>query len=479
MKRVVKHIKKHALKAARVGRRVHHHLKKPVHAFISYWTMGLAAVCAVIIISAGMQAMAQTAENTPPIPNDAQLLSGSQQGQTQETMRPGEDFRQRMPASPEGAREGGTDGFGGQNFGGPRPCPEGQKCPPPSPNGPLPETGNFAPPCPEGRKCPPPQNRRAGQNEEGQNFPNQNNRENNSGPENRGPSDEQRLQQMQKGMGNFTREIARIKSQIKTLEKKGVSIPEDLTGTLAKLDSLTEKMKSAKSPEELDEVLPELQDAEGDLRDWMPKLGKLSQLGQMLKQADKEIARAAKQAAMDEKKITASKLDLSQSLSDFKAAIEKQNAILTEVRNLMKTDPEAAFDKLNEDFFGNMDNLWSPEKVIQVSLNIKKGLSQMDREIKSAEATVKKLSKKDGAGELSALLAAAKEQLAKIKELSAAKPMDTDAVINALEDLMRAKQDFADKVQDITGDNGVAVPAGQNFEFRPPQNFMTQQGGAG
>ncbi|MEK7097437.1 MAG: hypothetical protein AAB906_01155, partial [Patescibacteria group bacterium] len=54
-------------------------------------------------------------------------------------------------------------------------------------------------------------------------------------------------------------------------------------------------------------------------------------------------------------------------------------------------DPDEALDRLHEEFFGAMDDMWSGEQVISMSLNIKKGLTQMNRDIKDAEMTIKKL----------------------------------------------------------------------------------------
>lgn len=294
--------------------------------------------------------------------------------------------------------------------------------------------------------------------------------------------DEQRFQMMKKGYNKFLAEMKRVKNQISMYKKKGVTIPEELRTALDNINSITEKIKSAQSADELDEVMGEYEDSIDIIREWMPKLPRLAVLPKMTKQADKEVNRALKIYISLEKKVTSSKLELDNQLAEFKADIEKQSILLAEIKIISKTDPEDALDKLQDEFFPDLDNMWEKQKVIETALNIRKGIGQMALEIKNSQKMIIMLKKKKiETSELGDLIKKAKSQLEEIKKLASAKPMDADATIEAVDNLMETKQAFNDKMQELTGDTGFTAPtpALGNFQFNLPQGYSVENNNQG
>ncbi|KKS42970.1 MAG: hypothetical protein UV02_C0005G0001 [Candidatus Kuenenbacteria bacterium GW2011_GWA2_42_15] len=151
--------------------------------------------------------------------------------------------------------------------------------------------------------------------------------------------DEQRFAQMKKGFTRFIKEVARIKNQVNVYKKKGVAIPDDLTNALGTMTEMVGKIKSATTPDELEEVMDGFQDSMMIVQEWMPKLSILVEIPRMVKQAEKEIVRAEKAYKADEKKVKSSKMDLADYLSQFRLAIDTQKAILEEAKGLAKSDP--------------------------------------------------------------------------------------------------------------------------------------------
>lgn len=298
--------------------------------------------------------------------------------------------------------------------------------------------------------------------------------------------DEQRFAQMKKGFTRFIKEVARIKNQVNIYKKKGVTIPEDLTSALGTMDEMVGKIKSATTPDELEEVIDGFQDSMMTVQEWMPKLPMLVEIPRMVKQANKEIARAEKVYKTDEKKVKSSKMDLADYLSQFRLAIDTQKAILEEAKGMANSDPEEALDKIRGDFFGTLDNMWEGEKIIQMALNLKKGISQMNLELNQAEKTLRSLKKKKlDISELQILLTEAKEQFAQIKKMASAKPLDVEAVIEAIDDLVDKKQEFADKVEELTGTSEympqAVSPSSQPFQLNMPAGYIIEgvSGGGG
>lgn len=296
--------------------------------------------------------------------------------------------------------------------------------------------------------------------------------------------DEQRFTQMKKGFTRFIKEVNRIKNQVNIYKKKGVTIPEDLTSAIGTMDEMVGKIKSATTPDELEEIMDSFQDSMMAVQEWMPKLPILAEIPRIVKQAEKEIARAEKAYKTDEKKVKSSQMDLADYLSQFRLAIDTQKAILEEAKGIAKSDPEEALEKIRGDFFGTLDNMWEGEKIIQMALNLKKGISQMNLELNRAEKTLRSLKKKKlDTSELQTLLTEAKNQFAQIKKMASAKPLDVEAVIEAIDELVDKKQEFADIVEDLTGASEYMPQASslpnKPFQLNMPAGYIIEGTGDG
>lgn len=298
---------------------------------------------------------------------------------------------------------------------------------------------------------------------------------------NQGPSeedmkkmDEQRFEMMKKGFSRFAQEVNRTKTQVNNFKKKGLVIPTELKEALGQLDEIAKKIKEAKTADELDEVTGDMQESMQVVQEWMPILPRLAEYPRFIKQADKEITKVNKQYKNDVTKAKRVKIDLSEQLAEFKQAIEKQEALLKEIKELAKTEPGEALDRLHEEFFGSLGDMWSNEQAIQMLLNINRGLTQMNNELRQADATIKKLKRqKIDTKELEVLLKESKAKVAEVKKIAAAKPLNADVLIDGVEALKEIGQEFDNKVQELTGDDEYMpdLPKNQDFKFNLPQGY--------
>ncbi|MDD4901283.1 MAG: hypothetical protein PHS62_04245, partial [Patescibacteria group bacterium] len=176
--------------------------------------------------------------------------------------------------------------------------------------------------------------------------------------------DEQRFKDMKRGLSQFAtgaksmkRNLARVKTAI---SKCGVNLPEELENALAQTDSLVEKIKAAETADALDEIVGDVQDVGSVMQDWGPRMGDLSRLCQMLKQADRDAKQFDRNVKRLEAQVKANKkVDLSEPLNEYKAAVAAQKEVLAQAKELAKTDPDEALAKIEDDFYGNMDNVGS------------------------------------------------------------------------------------------------------------------------
>lgn len=305
--------------------------------------------------------------------------------------------------------------------------------------------------------------------------------------QNQGPSedqqqkmDEQRLNMMKKGMSQFTKEMSRVKSQVAAYKKKGVVIPSELSDALAKADEVVAKIKDATDPDELQDVMSDFQDSMEVMQEWMQKLPRMAQWPSLLKQAQSQLTKLEKAYTADAKKITASKIDLATNLSEFRIAIDEQKALLDEAKSLKDSNFDSAFDKLTQEFFDNLNNTWENEKMIQTVLNLKRSIvTDIPKSLKSASTMITSLKrKKIDTTELQSILNEAKTLFEQVKTLYNAKPMDVDSLLEALDIMTTKREEFNDKVEELTGQNDYLTPSqmpAQGYQMNIPQGFMMPQ----
>lgn len=105
--------------------------------------------------------------------------------------------------------------------------------------------------------------------------------------------DEQRFQQMKKGLSQFTRGVDQMKKMVTRMEKKlkqmGVAVPPELKAALDKAPEIVSRIKNAKTPDELEDIIADVEDIGMVMQEWGPRFGDLMRLGGMLKQGDREL----------------------------------------------------------------------------------------------------------------------------------------------------------------------------------------------
>lgn len=391
--------------------------------------------------------------------------------------------------------------------------------------GPAPELVSGVPTCPADftAKCGPRMNQQPGNNQQNNNFqnfkPQQNNGgqqmngmqfvrpqgegdngqngqqgpsfNNNGGNNNgqQGPSeeeqkkmDERRFQDMKRGMSQFTRSAIMMKKIVAknktTLSKCGVSIPEELTNALNSSDSLAAKINGAKTADELDEVMGDIQDVGSVMQDWGPRMGDLNRLCQMLKQADRDIKQIDRSLASYQKKNSA-KMDITEILAEHKANVDAMKQALAQAKELAKTDPDEALTKIEEDFYGNMDNVRNSEQAISTVLNISQGIRQANSDIKKIDSNIKVLKKKKvDTAEIEALAADFKQQVAEIKTMIKSK-FDVDELIDKVETAFDTREQIFDAMQEYG--LGIMEPqikanTSMNVKVNLPDAFKKQGG---
>ena len=295
--------------------------------------------------------------------------------------------------------------------------------------------------------------------------------------------DERRFKDMKKGLSQFASGAKMMKKSVAKIKiansKCGVGMPEELENALAQTDNLVGKINVAKTAEELDEIVGDIQDVGSVMQDWGPRMGDLSRLCQMLKRADRDAKQFDRNLKRVESQVKANKkVDLSELLAEFKTAVLAQKDVLVQAKELAKTDQDAALEKIEDEFYGNMDNLGNLQMQINAIINISRGLKDIAREINTYASQIKALTrKKIDTADMQALLNNLKSQIEEIKN-SVKSKADPEEIISQVEAAFDARQELQDALQEYNMINTTPkVSSGSSFNVKVnlPDAFKKHQ----
>lgn len=333
-------------------------------------------------------------------------------------------------------------------------------------------------------------------------YPNQNNDQNvrregdmDRNGYNQGPSeqdqkrmDEERFRMMKRGLSDFERGYKQIERMVKRatprLKKAGVGIPPELTAALAQAPVVIKKIKDAKTADELETLMDDIQDISEAMRDWGPRFGDLERLAEMLKRADKDVLgmkRKVDQLAKGVKKMPATE----GMVDELRALLDSATTAVKEAKALASTDPDGALSSIESGLYDGMEEFWNAVAEVDMVQNLARGLSQGRQELARAEGRVRSLerSKKisqEEADNLRGMLAGIKEVLTEVQVLAKQKNVDVDTLRNAAENLWGSIQEFEERMDEL-GQSlyQPQIKSGQNYDFEVPEGFDFRGSGGG
>lgn len=274
----------------------------------------------------------------------------------------------------------------------------------------------------------------------------------------------QRLSGIKRGMRDMMRGLKAFESQVARLAKQKIIIPADVTETLGQLKSKIDAVNSAKTWEEAESAgVEDMWELMQTLEEKRQDLEMLARWPQTLKQMDKELKNLARQLKKDKtivSRLAKQGIDLTGTYESFNAAIEKLKTVRTDADAKMKAgDSEGAFDLVENDFFGQMEDVWQYDRVIQNMSNLGQFKSNFKRQTAQAESMIKKLARmKKDVSEVKELLAQLKEKGNEILAMLKEKNIDEDAIVSAFEELENIGQEFEVKMSELMGEDNQIMP---------------------
>ena len=257
---------------------------------------------------------------------------------------------------------------------------------------------------------------------------------------------------------NVLREMRRIETGVKMFEKQiaklvkqKVTMPADITANLEKVKTIIAAIKSGQTEnaEDIFEAMQELDQSRGQLE----MLARWPQTVKEMDQELKNLVRETKRAKTIADRLSKKGMDLSGTYAELEAAVNKMKETRdATVAKMQAGESEEAFEMVQNDFFGQMEDTWQGHKIImtmnnfgQFNADFTRGIAQAQREIKAVER------KKIDATALKDLLTQAKAKGAEVKEMFKAKPLDPDSIMAVLEELEDLRQEFDQMLAELTG----------------------------
>lgn len=295
---------------------------------------------------------------------------------------------------------------------------------------------------------------------------------------------QRRVQDLQRNMKNMEQGLKQFEKQVNALAKKKIAIPAELKDNLQKIKTIIAIVKKAKTWEEMEAAgVEDLQDLMMSLDEYRQQLEMLSRWSQTEKQLNQEIKKLDseyKRSQSTVTKLSKKGIDLSAELAAFKEAIDKIKAVRADVVAKIKSgtseDIQTAFELLESDFYGQMEDVWQYQRIIMTMSNLGQFQSQFKQRIKQAQTMIRKLKSQkidttDLAAALNELNVKGNEILAMLKE----KPVDQEAVMDALQEMEALGSDFENLVSETGGGQDMPWEQGTPQIQSPMQSFSAVQ----
>jgi len=268
---------------------------------------------------------------------------------------------------------------------------------------------------------------------------------------------ELRMRDIKRNLRNTEQSLKMFERQLTQLEKQKTAIPSEVKETLNKVKTILGAVKAAKSWEEMEAAgIEDLQDLMQTLDENRQSLEMLARWPQTLKQMDRELKRLTselKRAKLIVDRLLKKEIDLSSVYAEFETAVNKLKSVKDgAVAKMQAGEGEEAFDLVQNDFFGQMEDVWQSHKIIMTMSNLGRFASDFKRGIADGQRMLKQLKRqKIDTTELEALLDQVKTKGEEILALLKTPPIDEEAIMAGLQEMENLRQEFENTVAELTG----------------------------
>jgi prefoldin subunit 5/Sec-independent protein translocase protein TatA len=271
---------------------------------------------------------------------------------------------------------------------------------------------------------------------------------------------DRQLKDIKRNISGAEQGIKMFEKQLAQLTKQKVTIPAEVTEAMQKAKTTVSTIKKAKTWDEVEAAgLEDLQDVFMSLDEYRQQLEMLSRWPQTVKQAQREVnnlTRELKRAKSVVTRLAKKGIDLSDEYGTMESAVNKLKDVLAQAQAKVKEGTsesiQEAFELLESEFFGQMDDVWEANRIIQTMSNLGQFTSDFKRAMADAKRQIRDLKRrKIDTSELEEIMAEAQARGNEIIAMLKTKPIDEEAVIDALQGMEDYRGQFEEKVAELLG----------------------------
>lgn len=275
----------------------------------------------------------------------------------------------------------------------------------------------------------------------------------------------EQLKGLKQGIKGMEQGLKAFEGQLVRITKQKAVIPAEITAKVADIKTKLAVVKGAKTWEEAEAAgVEELPDSMESLNDYRDQLEVLMRLPMMQKQLDKQMNNLTKELKRTQTIVTKLQkqgVDLNEEQAAFAASVNQLKTVrdngLAQVKSGNSEAIRAALDDLEENFFGQIGDVMEHSRVIQTMAGLSRFGAELARNLKTAQNQINQLKrKKINTAELESLLNQAKQKGNEAANLIKVKPLDEDAVMEAISALEDLRTQFDDQASELGG--GAAMP---------------------
>ncbi len=293
-------------------------------------------------------------------------------------------------------------------------------------------------------------------------------------------------QQKNQQFKDVKRNIKQLQSQLKSVDnmakkltKANITIPSDIAGSLENVRAFVKAVSSAKTWSDI-EAAGFGEDGMVDMGEFFEPINESRQIIEQLTrwpQTEKETTRQITQMTRELKngkrfvtQLEKKGIDVSDMYATWEESFNPLKSAVDEARRLARAGSvEEAFEKLESDFFGSMDDFWQNQRVFMMMTNLSQFPNQFKRGLADAQRVISRAQKKKlDTSELTDLLNESKAKGAEVIVLIKARPFDEEAVMSVMMELEELKGSFENTAGELLGE-----------EDRMPWEQGSQGGGPG
>lgn len=268
---------------------------------------------------------------------------------------------------------------------------------------------------------------------------------------------ERRLKDMKRGAKEMGRGLLMFEKQVAKLKKQKISLPSGLEENITKIKDGLASLNSATDPETAQNLMQDIPELMQGLDEYRQQMEMLSRWPQMIKQVDRELTRVKRELTRSKSivdKLRKKDIDLTSIYQSFSEAVIKLKSVRDDaVGKVAAGNAEEAFEVLENEFFGQMEDVWEQQRVISMMSNLGKFTSEFNKGLKQVKNEIAQLKKKKlDTSELEGIQTQMIEKGQEVKELLKTTPIDEDAIMDVLQELENYKQEFENRGDELTGE---------------------------